>query len=65
MRVLVTGAAGFIGSQLAEALAVSHDVVGIDAMTDYYDVDTKRANARQLWRGPGWRSSRLTCAMPT
>jgi nucleoside-diphosphate-sugar epimerase len=45
VKVLVTGAAGFIGSQLAEALASAGDeVIGLDALTDYYDVPTKRAN---------------------
>ena len=37
-RFIVTGAAGFIGSHLAEALqAAGHEVVGIDSFTDYYD----------------------------
>jgi nucleoside-diphosphate-sugar epimerase len=49
MRYLVTGAAGFIGSQLAEALvAGGHDVVGIDSFTDYYDVEEKARNADGL-----------------
>jgi len=49
MRYVVTGAAGFIGSHLAEALlADGHDVVGIDALTDYYDPARKRANAAEL-----------------
>jgi len=49
MRYLVTGAAGFIGSQLAEALvAGGHDVVGIDSFTDYYDVEEKARNAGGL-----------------
>ena len=49
MRYLVTGAAGFIGSHLAEALTVAgHDVVGIDCFTDYYDVELKEENARGI-----------------
>ena len=49
MRYVVTGAAGFIGSHLAEALqAAGHDVVGMDAFTDYYDPALKEENARGL-----------------
>jgi UDP-glucuronate 4-epimerase len=49
MRYVVTGAAGFIGSHLAETLtARGHDVVGVDAFTDYYDVMLKEENARGL-----------------
>jgi UDP-glucuronate 4-epimerase len=45
MRALVTGAAGFIGSTLSgRLLAEGHSVVGIDALTDYYDPALKRAN---------------------
>ncbi|MSO96440.1 MAG: NAD-dependent epimerase/dehydratase family protein [Thermoleophilia bacterium] len=47
MHYLVTGAAGFIGSHLAEALREDgHDVVGLDCFTDYYDVGLKEENAR-------------------
>ena len=47
MRYLVTGAAGFIGSHLSEALRDrGHDVVGLDCFTDYYDVALKEENAR-------------------
>jgi UDP-glucuronate 4-epimerase len=46
MNLLVTGAAGFIGSHLAEALArAGHRVVGIDAFTDFYDRSIKEENA--------------------
>ena len=49
MRFVVTGAAGFIGSHLAETLqAQGHDVVGIDCFTDYYDPALKEENARGL-----------------
>jgi nucleoside-diphosphate-sugar epimerase len=49
MRYVVTGAAGFIGSQLAQALvAEGHDVVGVDCFTDYYDLAEKEENARGL-----------------
>ena len=49
MRYVVTGAAGFIGSQLAEALLASgHEVVGIDSFTDYYDPAVKERNASGL-----------------
>lgn len=42
MKYLVTGAAGFIGSAVAERLCdVGHDVVGIDNLNDYYQVSLK------------------------
>jgi UDP-glucuronate 4-epimerase len=49
MQYGVTGAAGFIGSHLAEALiAAGHEVVGFDCFTDYYDPALKEENARGL-----------------
>jgi nucleoside-diphosphate-sugar epimerase len=49
LRYVVTGAAGFIGSHLAETLqAAGHDVVGVDCFTDYYDPAEKEENARGL-----------------
>src|SRR5688572_25588348 len=49
MRYVVTGAAGFIGSHLAEALQeAGHEVLGIDCFTDYYDPAVKERNARAL-----------------
>lgn len=48
-RYVVTGAAGFIGSHLAETLArAGHDVLGIDCFTDYYDPALKEENARGI-----------------
>ncbi|MFN2628022.1 MAG: NAD-dependent epimerase/dehydratase family protein [Gaiellaceae bacterium] len=47
MRIIVTGAAGFIGSHLAEALvAAGHEVTGIDCLTDNYEPALKEENAR-------------------
>ena len=50
MRIVVTGAAGFIGSHTCERLvAKGHDVVGIDAFDGYlYSADLKRRNAAVL-----------------
>lgn len=49
MRYLVTGAAGFIGSHLAESLLeAGHEVVGIDCFTDSYDSALKEENAAHI-----------------
>ena len=51
--VLVTGAAGFIGSHLSESLVrLGWNVRGLDAFTDTYDPQLKRANVRGLVRHP-------------
>ncbi|MEE8390227.1 MAG: NAD-dependent epimerase/dehydratase family protein [Anaerolineae bacterium] len=49
MNILVTGAAGFIGSHLAERLvALGHNVRGLDCLTDYYDRSLKELNVDAL-----------------
>lgn len=49
MRILVTGAAGFIGSHLATRLAEDgHSVIGVDDFNDYYDPAEKHGNAREV-----------------
>jgi UDP-glucuronate 4-epimerase len=49
MRVLLTGAAGFIGSSVAEALLRRGDeVVGIDNFNSFYDPAVKEANVREV-----------------
>ena len=49
MNILVTGAAGFIGSHTAERLqSLGHNVYGIDNFSDYYDVELKKLNAKAI-----------------
>lgn len=49
MRILVTGAAGFIASHLCEKLHdLGHEVVGLDNFNDYYSPALKRLNASDL-----------------
>ena len=54
-QVLVTGAAGFIGSHLCESLLRrGHSVRGLDAFTTFYDPDRKRANTEAISRDAGF-----------
>lgn len=49
MRILVTGAAGFIGAALSKRLvAMGHEVVGLDNLNHYYDVQLKKDRVRQI-----------------
>ena len=46
--VLVTGAAGFIGSRLSEILLEDYNVIGIDNFHDYYELTFKKANLKRI-----------------
>jgi len=49
MKILVTGAAGFIGSHTAERLKKEgHEVIGLDNFNEYYDTSLKKLNAKDL-----------------
>lgn len=49
MKILITGAAGFIGSNLTKRLLEEkHDVIGIDNLNDYYDVQLKEDRLGQF-----------------
>jgi UDP-glucuronate 4-epimerase len=56
MKVLVTGAAGFIGYHTAESLTARGDeVVGLDNLNNYYDVSLKRGRLERLKGKPRFR----------
>ncbi len=63
MKLLVTGAAGFIGSHAAQRfLARGDEVVGLDNLNNYYDVRLKEARLARLQAQPGFRFVKLDLA---
>ena len=63
MKVLVTGAAGFIGYHVAARLLARGDqVVGVDNLNAYYEVALKEARLELLRRRPGFSFARLDLA---
>jgi len=63
VKILVTGAAGFIGSHTAhKLLARGYEVVGLDNLNEYYDVSLKQARLERLTPQANFRFVRLDLA---
>lgn len=62
-KILITGAAGFIGYHLATRLLGRNDeVVGLDNLNDYYDVNLKLARLKQVAMNPNFKPVRIDLA---
>jgi UDP-glucuronate 4-epimerase len=60
MKVLVTGSAGFIGSALSLRLLERGDeVIGIDNLNDYYDIELKKSRLARTLDNPGYTDVRI------
>jgi len=60
MKVLITGTAGFIGNELAiQLLNRGDEVIGIDNINDYYDINLKLARLDRIKDHPGFTEARI------
>ncbi|HEY9080986.1 NAD-dependent epimerase [Magnetovibrio sp.] len=63
MKVLITGSAGFIGNRVSQRLLARGDeVVGIDNLSPYYDVELKKARLAQVIDHPNYTEARFDMA---
>lgn len=63
MKILLTGAAGFIGFHTTQRLlARGHEVTGLDNLNDYYDVTLKKARLAQLEKHPSFKFIKMDLA---
>ncbi len=61
MKILVTGCAGFIGHALSlRLLARGDEVIGVDNLNDYYDVNLKQSRLQQLTEQPAFHFLRCS-----
>ncbi len=62
-KVVVTGAAGFIGSHLCEELlSMDYSVIGVDFFTDYYPIELKQRNVQGLLRHQEFQLKKMDLA---
>ena len=65
MKILVTGAAGFIGFHVARhLLGRGDDVIGVDSLNDYYDPTIKHARLKLLMDNPAFRFEHMDLSDP-
>ena len=58
MKILVTGAAGFIGSYVSKRLAANHVVVGIDNINGAIIIKKNKGNFQKLFLPAPWKNKR-------
>ena len=55
MNILITGGAGFIGSNLAEKLIEKHNIIVVDNFNDYYSPAIKENNIKEILKNPKYK----------